>query len=150
MYEYKYVNPPFVGINKHWLRSQPNHTIFSLRGGIILFWRPCGLSVWYTKIPKLAGGSWFFDQKTYFLECYLFEMTSVNSTSAENWGFQEYRYSTSVHWITKEFIVSSNKETLIFSLYKWIIHCGENSRIFWDAADQTLPVTEYSEIDNWI
>ncbi len=29
-------------------------------------------------------------------------------------------------------------------------HCGENSRIFQDAADQTLPVTEYSEIDNWI
>jgi hypothetical protein len=27
---------------------------------------------------------------------------------------------------------------------------GENSRIFRDAADQTLPVSEYSEIDNWI
>jgi hypothetical protein len=31
-----------------------------------------------------------------------------------------------------------------------IRHCGENSRIFRDAADQTLPVTEYSEIDNLI
>ncbi len=31
-----------------------------------------------------------------------------------------------------------------------IVHCGENSRIFRDAADQTLPVTVYSEIDNWI
>ncbi len=30
-----------------------------------------------------------------------------------------------------------------------IKHCGENSQIFPDAADQTLPVTEYSEIDNW-
>jgi hypothetical protein len=28
------------------------------------------------------------------------------------------------------------------------IHCGENFRIFRDAADQTLPVTENSEIDN--
>jgi hypothetical protein len=28
------------------------------------------------------------------------------------------------------------------------LHCGENSRIFRDAAEQTLPVTEYSEIDN--
>ncbi len=27
-------------------------------------------------------------------------------------------------------------------------HCGENSRIFRDAADQTLPVTEFSEIKN--
>jgi hypothetical protein len=26
------------------------------------------------------------------------------------------------------------------------VHCGENSRIFRDAADQTLPVTEYSKI----
>ncbi len=41
-------------------------------------------------------------------------MKSVNSTSAKNWGFQEYRLSISVHWITKEFIVSSNQETLIF------------------------------------
>jgi hypothetical protein len=30
------------------------------------------------------------------------------------------------------------------------INCGENSWIFLDAADQTLPVTEYSEIDNLI
>jgi hypothetical protein len=29
------------------------------------------------------------------------------------------------------------------------VHCGENSRIFRDAADQTLPVTEFSEIYNW-
>ncbi len=28
------------------------------------------------------------------------------------------------------------------------LHCGENSRIFRDAADQTLPVTEDSEIGN--
>jgi hypothetical protein len=28
------------------------------------------------------------------------------------------------------------------------VHCGENSRIFRDAADQTLPVTEFSEIYN--
>jgi hypothetical protein len=26
------------------------------------------------------------------------------------------------------------------------VHCGENSRISRDAADQTLPVTEFSEI----
>ncbi len=25
------------------------------------------------------------------------------------------------------------------------VHCGENSRIFQDTADQTIPVTEYSE-----
>ncbi len=30
----------------------------------------------------------------------------------------------------------------------FVQHCGENSRIFGDAADQTLPVTEFSEIDN--
>ncbi len=29
-------------------------------------------------------------------------------------------------------------------------HCCENSRIVWNAADQTLPVTEYSKIANWI
>jgi hypothetical protein len=29
------------------------------------------------------------------------------------------------------------------------IHCGKNFRIFRDAADQTLPVTEFSEIYNW-
>jgi hypothetical protein len=29
-------------------------------------------------------------------------------------------------------------------------HFGKISRIFRDAADQTLPVTEYSEIDNLI
>ncbi len=29
------------------------------------------------------------------------------------------------------------------------IHCGENSQIFRDAADQTLPVTEFSKIYNW-
>jgi hypothetical protein len=29
------------------------------------------------------------------------------------------------------------------------MHCGENSRIFQDTADQTLPVTEFSEIYNW-
>ncbi len=28
------------------------------------------------------------------------------------------------------------------------LHCGENSRIFRDAADQTLPETEFSEIYN--
>ncbi len=28
------------------------------------------------------------------------------------------------------------------------IHCGENSRIFRDTADLTLPITEYFEIDN--
>ncbi len=30
-----------------------------------------------------------------------------------------------------------------------MVHCGENSRIFIDAADQTLPVTEFSKIYNW-
>jgi hypothetical protein len=30
------------------------------------------------------------------------------------------------------------------------LHCEENSWIFRNAADQTLPVTEYSEIDNGI
>jgi hypothetical protein len=30
------------------------------------------------------------------------------------------------------------------------VHSGENSQIFQDAADQMLPVTEYSEIDNII
>ncbi len=29
-------------------------------------------------------------------------------------------------------------------------HCGKNFRIFQDAADQTLPVTEFSEIYIWI
>jgi hypothetical protein len=29
-------------------------------------------------------------------------------------------------------------------------HCGKNYRIFRDAADQMLPVTKYSEIDNWL
>ncbi len=30
-----------------------------------------------------------------------------------------------------------------------LLHCGENSWIFRDAADQTLPVTEFSDICNW-
>jgi hypothetical protein len=34
-----------------------------------------------------------------------------------------------------------------YSIYKYT-HCGENSRIFRDAADQTLPVTEISGICN--
>jgi hypothetical protein len=29
------------------------------------------------------------------------------------------------------------------------LHYGKNFRIFRDAADQTLPVTEFSEIYNW-
>jgi hypothetical protein len=34
------------------------------------------------------------------------------------------------------------------SYYMLDIHCGENSRIFPDATDQTLPATEFSDICN--
>jgi hypothetical protein len=33
--------------------------------------------------------------------------------------------------------------------YCGTVHCGKNFRIFRDTADQTLPVTEFSDIYNW-
>ncbi len=35
------------------------------------------------------------------------------------------------------------------TVFFYTLHCGENSRIFRDAGDQTLPVTEFSEIYDW-
>jgi hypothetical protein len=43
--------------------------------------------------------------------------------------------------------VATSRDSALKCLYTGShVHCGENSRIFRDAADQTLPVTEYSEI----
>jgi hypothetical protein len=47
-----------------------------------------------------------------------------------------YGYYSTVY-VELEFYMMTNE--------KQLLHCGE-SRIFWDAADQTLPVTEFSEI----
>jgi hypothetical protein len=35
------------------------------------------------------------------------------------------------------------------SSVQYKLHCGKNFRIFWDAADQTLPVTGFSKINHW-
>jgi hypothetical protein len=41
-------------------------------------------------------------------------------------------------------------DSRLASISQHTVYCGKNSRIFRNATDQTLPVTEYSEIDKLI
>jgi hypothetical protein len=75
-----------------------------------------------------------------------------NSKCPDNWDLlMIVPHQPTVHY-TVYFTLPSTTHYTVYRTrprVSTVLHCGENSRIFRDAANQTLPVTEYSKIENW-